>query len=25
MLGQNKSDPNSLQEALSFLNRIRAN
>jgi 4-hydroxythreonine-4-phosphate dehydrogenase len=25
MLGQNKSDPNSLQEALNFLNRIRAN
>ena len=25
MLGQNKSAPNSLQEALSFLNRIRAN
>ena len=25
MLGQNKSDPTSLQEALNFLNRIRAN
>jgi len=25
MLGQNKSDPTSLQEALKFVNKIRVN